>query len=368
MLPMQTAPRPAADTEPPLTDAVQEIILQRMALRESPWRIAAYLQATFRIEIDADRIFAFWNARSARATTAAPTRTGPGQEKESMHVVTEAADDATERRPDKESMQLPADEPGEPLLTLVPRAETPDPASVSAVTVTETAPLTPIAPARCEPTPTEPTRTGPGPETESEADEVVPIPDEVREFIIERMARGEPPFLIAGDVERKFGFLVDREEILVCWRDRDMHPTRTGPGPEKKSRPKLSDEVKEFIVKRLACYQTPSQIAAAVRIDFGIDIDRRRVFDYDPAGSRPPAQRWIDLHAATRARFNRAEAEIAIAQKVVRLRMLDRMAHLAEERDQPDRAAKFLVLAARECGGFYERRRVPTLVAQQSGS
>jgi len=94
-----------------------------------------------------------------------------------------------------------------------------------------------------------------------------------------------------------------------------------------------------------------------VRINFGIEIDRRRVFDYNPAGSRPPAQRWIDLHAATRAKFLRDVGEIGIAQKVVRLRMLDRFAQLAEDDHHYDRAARYLQQAARECGGFYEKHR-----------
>ena len=123
--------------------------------------------------------------------------------------------------------------------------------------------------------------------------------------------------------------------------------------------PILNDEIKEFIVKRIACYETPSRIAAAVRINFGIDVDRRQVFAYNPAGSQPPAQRWIDLHAATRARFLRDVAEIGVAQKVIRLRMLDRFAEMADDNNFHSKAAKFLEQAARECGGFYEKRRAP---------
>ncbi len=193
-------------------------------------------------------------------------------------------------------------------------------------------------------------------------DDVV-LPDDVREFIILRMARREPAWLVAEAVRTKFGLVVDRDEVIVCWRDRDVLPTRTGPGQEKASMPKLTDEIKEFIVKRHACYETPSRIAAAVRNNFGIDIDRRRVFDYNPAGSRPPAQRWIDLHAVTRARFLRDLAEVGVAQKVIRLRMLDRFAQMADDDNRHDKAAKFLDQAARECGGFYERYARPKAAA-----
>jgi hypothetical protein len=81
------------------------------------------------------------------------------------------------------------------------------------------------------------------------------------------------------------------------------------------------------------------------------------------AGSRPPAQRWIDLHAATRAKFMQAAAEIGIAQKLVRLRMLDRFANRADEENKMSLAAGFLAQAAKECGGFYERYQRPKAAA-----
>src|SRR3569623_288620 len=127
--------------------------------------------------------------------------------------------------------------------------------------------------------------------------------------------------------------------------------------------PILNDEVKAFIVKRIACYEKPSRIAAAVRINFGIDVDRRRIFDYDPKGTRPPAQRWIDLHAATRARFLGEVSEIGVAQKAIRLKMLDRLAEAAEDNHEHDKAARYLLQAARECGGFYEKHRAVAAAA-----
>ena len=116
--------------------------------------------------------------------------------------------------------------------------------------------------------------------------------------------------------------------------------------------PNLTDEIKTFIVKGLACYDTPSQVAEAVKAMFGLEVSRQQVYVYDPGCSQPPAQRWRDLHAATRAKVLDAIAEIGIAQKVVRLRMLDRFANRADENNQMERAAAFLVQAAKECGGF----------------
>jgi hypothetical protein len=117
----------------------------------------------------------------------------------------------------------------------------------------------------------------------------------------------------------------------------------------------LTDEIKEFIVKGLACFDTPSYVAEAVRVNFGIEISRQQVHEYDPACSRPPAQRWRELHAVTREMFLRDTAEIGLSHKTVRLRMLDRLAHRCE-RNSVALALACLERAAKECGGMYEKR------------
>jgi hypothetical protein len=136
-------------------------------------------------------------------------------------------------------------------------------------------------------------------------------------------------------------------------------PTLTGPLQNQESRPaatRLTDEVKTFIVKALAYYDTPSQVVEAVKVTFGLEISRQLVHTYDPACSQPPAQRWLELHAATRQAFLADIAEIGIAHKSVRLRMLDRFARNAEARNFPFHAAEFMEQAAKECGGIYEKR------------
>jgi len=126
----------------------------------------------------------------------------------------------------------------------------------------------------------------------------------------------------------------------------------------------LTDEIKTFIVMGLARYETPSEVAKAVGVNFGVEIDRRQVHAYDPACSQPPAQRWCDLHAATRQAFLHEMAEIGIAHKAFRLRVLDRMARKAEANHYLDQTAAFLEQAAKECGGLYESRKPsePTLL------
>ena len=138
-------------------------------------------------------------------------------------------------------------------------------------------------------------------------------------------------------------------------------PTRTQPLRNEASMAILTDEIKEFIVNGLACFDTPSEVAEAVRVNFDITVSRQQVHEYDPSGSRPPAARWRALHAATRARFLAEAAEIGVAHKSVRLRFLDQMVRRCMRMDL-DMAGTFLVQAAKECGGMYENRRPAILV------
>jgi hypothetical protein len=97
----------------------------------------------------------------------------------------------------------------------------------------------------------------------------------------------------------------------------------------------LPEEVKTFIVQGLACADTPSAVAGAVKAEFGIDVSRRAVHVYDPtkrAGAAALSEQWKALFAETRKAFLEDTAAIGIANKAVRLRALDRMAAAAEAR------------------------------------
>ena len=105
-----------------------------------------------------------------------------------------------------------------------------------------------------------------------------------------------------------------------------MFETQNEPSVKEASRTILTDELKEFIVRGLARYETPSQVAESVQAIFGVTVSRQQVYRYDPACSQPPAQRWRDLHAVTRAKFLSEIAEIGVAHRAVRLRRLERRA------------------------------------------
>jgi hypothetical protein len=337
MLPIETAPNPVSSVPgesalPILADRAKDFVTARLARREPPERIAAALRALFEIEIAGDQVVACWQAQN----------TPPAQ---------------TERRQDKESMQFPADEEKEPLFTRVAPDETPAPMSEG--TESEAAIFHPAPQAaacgaeacgaEAADTAAEAVKDARTMQTGHGQDRApLQIPADT---VDEPTARDNALEALAALAKARLGIAPDPAPA-----------TQTGRRQDQKTASILTDEVKAFIVRGLARYETPTRVAAAVKANFGIEIDRRQVFAYDPAGSRPPAQRWIDLHTATRAKFMGAMAEIGIAQKVVRLRMLDRFANRADEANQMERAAAFLAQAAKECGGFYERYQRPKAV------
>jgi hypothetical protein len=332
MLPVQTVSNPVSSIPgepalPILTDRAKDFVTARLARRDPPERIAAALRALFEIEIDPAHVIPSW-----KGETTFPTQ--------------------TERRQDKESVQIPADQEKEPLFTRMASGETPPFASNATSESARPAAAQTLFSILPDPDPAgdaargedaQTTQTGHGQDQESP---LIPA-----DTVDEPTARDTSLDALGAVVKARLGLAPDPAAA-----------TQTGRRRNRKAASVLTDEVKAFIVRGLARYETPTRVAASVKANFGIEIDRRQVFAYDPAGARPPAQRWIDLHAATRAKFLRAAAEIGITQKVVRLRMLDRYANRADENNQMERAAAFLAQAAKECGGFYERYQRPKAV------
>jgi hypothetical protein len=121
----------------------------------------------------------------------------------------------------------------------------------------------------------------------------------------------------------------------------------------------LTEPQKLFIVRALACYDSPSRVAAAVREEFGIDIDRRRIQEYDPerAGSRGIGKKLRAVFEETRRQFKEKAGEVPIAHKAVRLRSLNRMFEKAEVQGNMVFAAQLLEQAAKEVGGMFTNRR-----------
>lgn len=120
----------------------------------------------------------------------------------------------------------------------------------------------------------------------------------------------------------------------------------------------LSNDVKAFIVQALACFDTPSQVATAVKEEFGIEVSRQQCESHDPTkyAGRDLAKRWRVLFEDTRKRFREETADIPIANRAHRLRTLGRMAEKAEGMRNLALTAQLLEQAAKEVGDVYVNR------------
>lgn len=94
----------------------------------------------------------------------------------------------------------------------------------------------------------------------------------------------------------------------------------------------LRSEVKAFIVQALACFDTRSQVVAAVKTEFGIEITRQQCETYDPTkfAGQKLGKTWVDLFHAARKRLREETTDIPIANRAYRLRGLGRLAEKAE--------------------------------------
>lgn len=121
----------------------------------------------------------------------------------------------------------------------------------------------------------------------------------------------------------------------------------------------LSDEVKAFVVQALACFDTPSQVSDSVKEEFGLIVPRQQIAVYDPTKStgRNLAKKWKDLFNATREQWRAQSVEVPIANRVFRLRVLDRLAAKAERMKNMGMVSQLLEQAAKEVGDVYVNRR-----------
>jgi len=126
----------------------------------------------------------------------------------------------------------------------------------------------------------------------------------------------------------------------------------------KKPHEKLTDEIRALVVQRLACFQTPSNIAATLKKDFAVEITPQAIQAYDPtkvAGAKL-SPKWRAAFEAARKRFIENVADIPIANMAVRLATLDRIATQAEARGNLVLAMQATEQAAKEMGGIYTNR------------
>lgn len=122
---------------------------------------------------------------------------------------------------------------------------------------------------------------------------------------------------------------------------------------------KLDDHVKLYIVQALACFDTPQQVADAVKEEFGIVVTRMQVQGYDPTKTRGRdlSAKLRAVFEATRKRFLDEVEQVPIASQTYRLRNLQRLHEQAVQRKNLQLAAALLEQAAKEVGGAFTNRR-----------
>lgn len=120
----------------------------------------------------------------------------------------------------------------------------------------------------------------------------------------------------------------------------------------------LSDEVKAFIVTNLASFEPPSAVAALVKDEFGLVVSRQSVSAYDPTTKQGKdlSAKWKSLFERARKDFRESTDDIPLANKAVRIRMLDRMARHAIEKKNAPLAQSLLKQIAEEMGDVFTNR------------
>ncbi|MBB3118368.1 DUF2280 domain-containing protein [Pseudoduganella violacea] len=116
--------------------------------------------------------------------------------------------------------------------------------------------------------------------------------------------------------------------------------------------PTLPGHVCAYIVAALACYETPEQVATAVKQKFGLVLTRQRIEAWHPerrAGVRLGAH-WRELFYDTRRKLLAEVENIPIACRSYRLKVLQRVAEQAEAASNLPLAMQVMAQAAREVG------------------
>jgi hypothetical protein len=116
--------------------------------------------------------------------------------------------------------------------------------------------------------------------------------------------------------------------------------------------PKLNSEHIAFIVTRLACYHSSSEVMEAFKEQFGFDIKSNQVAYYTPITKtfteKDLTDKWRKLFFDTRRDYRKRISDIPISLKVYRLSQLQMMLDEAMESGNFQRAMQLLNIAKEE--------------------
>lgn len=122
---------------------------------------------------------------------------------------------------------------------------------------------------------------------------------------------------------------------------------------------RLSPAIKQAIVRALAHYETPGQVAKFIKAEYGIDVSPQQAEAYHP-GRRAGAGLSAELRQLFLAEREKAKScidAIPVAHQAVRLRHLNAVVEKAMERGNFKMALSALEQAAKEVGGAYGSTR-----------
>ncbi|MGS1033124.1 DUF2280 domain-containing protein [Burkholderia glumae] len=120
----------------------------------------------------------------------------------------------------------------------------------------------------------------------------------------------------------------------------------------------LPDNIKVFVTRALACFDTPSRAAKSVLEEFGVVVSPQACERYDPTkrAGATLSKKYRDIFESTRAEFIADTSRIGIAHRSVRLRKLAAAVDKAEERGNLPLMAQLLEQAAKEVGDAFTNR------------
>ena len=125
----------------------------------------------------------------------------------------------------------------------------------------------------------------------------------------------------------------------------------------------LSDGQKRFLVRELACFESPKQVQASFREFYKQTLDIRQISNYDGGKEWARGRMAASLRLyfdRCRTAFLKDTETIGISHKPFRLRALQRYAEQMEGMNNYVGAASMHEQAAKEMGGAYTNRREVT--------
>lgn len=125
------------------------------------------------------------------------------------------------------------------------------------------------------------------------------------------------------------------------------------------AKPKLTPEAMLFVVEQNAEFRTPSEVAAAVKEHFGIEITPQTVQLYHPRrhAGRKLKKELVEHFDAHREKFAEDVTDIPRANRAFRIKELSEMAEAAAKAKNYGMAAQLNKQIAEELGNVYSDTR-----------